>query len=184
MLEPVLWGYVCSDKFTPGSPMEPSRRHLFFTTSITWIMAPVALLFALPLARRFGWFWAEIPGHVRERAIGDSEWAWESGRDTTPGDVAPVHEGLPIRIFIFTPFIALVLVMVGATAIVALRSADDDAARLATRLHQEGSVNIRMRLDDYLAASPSLTDAQRADGLSSTAVEAGRRHGWPSLHSR
>ena len=49
----------------------------------------------------------------------------------TPGD-GPVQEGLPIRIFIFTPFIALVLVMVGATAIVALRSADDDAARLAT----------------------------------------------------
>jgi len=39
-----------------------------------------------------------------------------------------VQEGLPIRIFIFAPFVALVLVMVGATAIVALQTADDDAA--------------------------------------------------------
>ena len=52
---------------------------------------------------------------------------------------ARCSEGLPIRVFIFTPFIALVLVMVGVTAIVALQSADDDAARLATRLHHEAS---------------------------------------------
>ena len=54
-----------------------------------------------------------------------------------------VQEGLPIRIFIFSPFIALVLVMVGATAVVALRSADDDAAMLATRLHHAMSVEHR-----------------------------------------
>src|SRR5262249_28317057 len=58
-----------------------------------------------------------------------------------------------------------VLVMVGATAIVALRTADDDAARLATRLHHEMSVNMRMRLDDYLARSPSPIDLQREDTL-------------------
>ena len=63
------------------------------------------------------------------------------------------------------PFVALVLVMVGVTAMVALRSAGDDAARLATRLHQEASAGIRMRLDDYLARSVSQTDAQRADAL-------------------
>ncbi len=51
--------------------------------------------------------------------------------------------------------------MVGATAIVALRSADDDAGRLATRLHQEASASIRMRLDDYLSRSPSPIDALR-----------------------
>src|SRR5262252_4784320 len=42
---------------------------------------------------------------------------------------------------------------------------DDDAVRLATRLHHEMSVNIRMRLDDYLARSPSLTDPRRDDTL-------------------
>ena len=128
-------------------------------------MGPVAFLAALPLARRFGWFWAEIPGHVRERAIGSSEWIWEAGRGETRGNADAVQEGLPIRIFIFTPFIALVLVMVGATAIVALRSADDDAAKLATNLHQAMSANIRMRLDDYLARSPSPVGAQREDAL-------------------
>ena len=94
------------------------------------------MLLALPLARRFRLFWAEIPGHVRESAMGGSKSISDNGH---------LQEGLPIRIFIFTPFIALVLVMVGVTAIVALRSADDDAARLATRLHEEASESIRMR---------------------------------------
>jgi hypothetical protein len=58
-----------------------------------------------------------------------------------------------------------VLVMVGATAVVALRSADDDAARLATRLHHEMSANIGLRLDDYRARSPSPIDPQREDAL-------------------
>jgi PAS domain S-box-containing protein len=82
-----------------------------------------------------------------------------------PGDAPPAQEGLPVRVFIFMPFIALVLVMVGATAIVALQSADDDAVMLATRLHQETSANIRMRLDDYLAGSPAPTDARHDDTL-------------------
>ena len=71
------------------------------------------------------------------------------------------------RIFIFTPFIALVLVMVGATAIVALRTADDDAAMLATSFHQQVSANIGLRLDDYLVRSPMPTYAQRQDTLTS-----------------
>ena len=164
-LEPVLWGYVCSDQFPSGISYHSITPALFFTTSVTWAMGPVAFLAALPLARRFGWFWAEIPGHVRERVIGSSEWIWEAGRGETRGNANAVPEGLPIRIFIFSPFIALVLVMVGATAVVALRTADDDAARLATRLHHEMSVNIRMRLDDYRARSPSPIDAQSEDTL-------------------
>ena len=131
--------------------------------SVTWLLAPVAFLVALPLARRFGWFWADIPGRVRERAIGSSEWIWESGRSEAPGSAAPVQEGLPIRIFIFAPFIALVLVMVGATAIVALQTADDDATMLATKLHQAMSANIRLQLDDYLARPPPPAGVQRED---------------------
>ena len=47
----------------------------------------------------------------------------KQGVASTPeGTVYSAAEGLPIRIFIFTPFIALVLVMVGVTAIVALRA--------------------------------------------------------------
>ena len=163
-LEPVLWGYICSDQFPSGISYRSITSALFFTTSITWVLGPPAFLAALPLARRFGWFWAEIPGRAKERALGGT-WEWESGRGATHGGADPAPQGLPIRIFIFTPFVALVLVMVGATAIVALRSADDDALMLATRLHHEASANIRMRLDDYLARSPSPTDAQQQDAL-------------------
>src|SRR5258708_35732065 len=140
---------------------------LVVKTSITWVMGPIAFLIALPLGRRFGWFWAEIPGRVRERAFGSTAWIWESGRSEAPGKDALVQGRLPIRIFIFAPFIALVLVMVGTTAIVALQTADDDARMLATRLHQAMSANIRLQLDDYLARSPPPTGAQREDTLDS-----------------
>ena len=164
-LEPVLWGYECSDQFPSGISYRSITPALLFTTSITWAMGPVAFLIALPLARRFGLFWAEIPGHVRERAIGSSEWIWEAGHGDTRGDADAVPEGLPIRIFIFSPFIALVLVMVAATAVVALRSADDDAAMLATKLHHAMSENIGMRLDDYRARSPAPMGARPEDTL-------------------
>jgi hypothetical protein len=74
--------------------------------AVTWLLAPLAFLVALPVARKFGWFWAEIPGHVRERRLGRREWVWEAGRGETVDDAEPVPDGLPIRIFIFTPFIA------------------------------------------------------------------------------
>ena len=151
LFDPVMWGFICSEKFTSAISYRNISSALCFHVVVTWLLAPVAFLVALPLARRFGWFWADIPGRVRERAIGSSEWIWESGRGEAPESAAPVQEGLPIRIFIFAPFIALVLVMVGATAIVALQTADDDAKMLATKLHQAMSANIRMRLDDYLA---------------------------------
>ncbi len=163
LFDPLMWGFICSGKFTPEISYGSITPALFFTLSLTWILGPPAFLIALPLARRLGWFWAEIPGHVRERALGSSEWSWEAGRSA--GEAGPVQKGLPIRIFIFAPFIAMMLVMVAATAIVALQSADDDATRLASRLHEEASANIRMQLDDYLAASSPLTDGERADGL-------------------
>ena len=165
LFDPVMWGFICSGKFTSAISYRNISSALFFTLAVTWLMAPSAFLAALPLARRFGWFWAEIPGHVKARAIGEQRMDLGSGPRRDAGRRDAGAEGVPIRIFLFTPFIALVLVMVGATAMVALRSADDDAARLATRLHQEASAGIRMRLDDYLARSSSQTDAQRADAL-------------------
>ena len=167
LFDPVMWGFICSEKFTSAISYRNISSALAFTLSVTWLLGPVAFLVALPLARRFGWFWADIPGRVRERAIGSSEWVWESGRSEAPGNTAPVQEGLPIRIFIFAPFIALVLLMVGATAIVALQTADDDATMLATRLHQAMSENIRLQLDDYLARPPPPAGVQREDTLDS-----------------
>ena len=84
-----------------------------------------------------------------------------------PERLSPAQGRLPIRIFIFAPFIALVLVMVGATAIVALDTADDDARMLATKLHQAMLANIRLQLDDYLARSPLPAGVQREDALDS-----------------
>ena len=166
-LEPVLWGYECSDQFPSGISYHKITAALLFTTSITWVMGPVAFLAALPLARRFGWFWAEIPGHVREHAIGSSEWIWESGRGEASEEISPVQGRFPIRIFIFAPFTALVLVMVGTTAIVALQTADDDARMLATRLHQAMSANIHLQLDDYVARSPPPAGVRREETLDS-----------------
>lgn len=159
--DPVMWGFICSGKFTSAISYRNISSALAFTLSVTWALAPIAFLIALPLAKRFGWFWAEIPGHVKERAIGSSTWAWESGRGEAHGTADAGQDALPIRVFVFTPFIALVLVMVGATAIVALRSADDDALMLATKLHQQASASIRMQLDDYLARAQALSDTQR-----------------------
>ena len=77
LFDPVMWGFICSEKFTPTISYRNISSALAFTLSVTWLLGPVAFLVALPLARRFGWFWADIPGRVRERAIGSSEWIWE-----------------------------------------------------------------------------------------------------------
>ena len=172
LFDPVMWGFICSGKFTSAISYRNISSALFFTLTVTWLLAPAAFLVALPLARRFGWFWAEIPGHVRERAIGSREWIWEAGRGQTPAPAGATQEGLPIRIFIFTPFIALVLVMVGATAIVALRSADDDAARLATQA-PSGSVGEHPHAAGRLPGTFAVADGRRAQrGVSSRCCEA------------
>ena len=181
-LEPVLWGYQCSRQFPSGISYHSITPALFFTTSITWAVAPLAFLVALPLARRFGWFWAEIPGRVRERAIGHRDWVWESGRGESGAGAVLSPVGLPIQMLLFAPFIALLLVMVGMTATVALRSADDDAARLASKLHQEASANLHNRLDAYLARSASAADAPGTDGPDRAAAQPGRRHERTLLH--
>jgi len=151
--EPVLWGYLCSEQFTPEISYRSITSALFFTTSITWLLAPFAMLGALPLARRLGLFWAEIPNHVRHRPLRRHGRTSEAG-SSTPGSVAgPLERKTwPIRMVIVTPFIALVLLMVGVTAYVTLRSAEEDANKLATRLHQEISEGIKLRVDAYWTA--------------------------------
>ena len=161
-LEPVLWGYICAEQFTPEISYRSITPALFFTTSLTWVIAPLAMLGALPLARRLGLFWAEIPDHVKERGRGRTEIVWAAGPDGGRREAGARSHGLPIRIFIVGPFIAFVLLMVGVTAYVTLRSAEDDAVKLATRLHQEITDNIKLRLDDYLAASPTAATADAA----------------------
>ncbi|HWA72974.1 MAG TPA: ATP-binding protein [Polyangiaceae bacterium] len=163
--EPVLWGFICSGKFTAAISYRSITPALFFTTFITWILAPFAMLGALPLARRSGFFWAEIAGHVKERALGTRAWAWEAGAADRGSKAASTDQGLPIRAFILAPFIALVLVMVGVTAYVALRSAETDANNLAGRLQQEVSENVRHQLDDELTLLREADEATRGAAL-------------------
>lgn len=165
-VEPVLWGYICAGKYSPAISYREITSALFFTTGVTWCLAPFALLAALPLARRFGMFWAEIPGHVQERVLGARAWIWESGRSGSPPETVDALTGWPTRMVLLTPFIALTLLMVGATAYVALRSAEGDANRLAVRLHQEISENINLEFDDYLAkATPAAVNSASISGL-------------------
>jgi len=157
-LEPVLWGYICAGKFTAAISYRHISSALVFTTSLTWILAPVAMLGAFPLARRAEMFWAEIPGHVKERLLGDRTWAWESGRGRGRAIAHGLREGWPIRMLILAPFIALMLLMVGATAFVTLRSAESDAQRLAAHLHEAIAANIDLSLDEHLASAPAGAD--------------------------
>lgn len=158
-LEPILWGYICAGKFTPEISYRKIASALFFTTSITWILSPFAMLAALPLARKCGMFWAEIPGHVRERRLLRKEWIWEAGPGgPRSGEYEPI-EAWPIRVLILVPFSVLVLAMVGTTAYVTLHSARKDATKLATRLHEEISENILLQLDAYLEATPAGADS-------------------------
>jgi PAS domain S-box-containing protein len=140
-LEPVLWGHICAGRFTPAISYRNITSALFFTTGITWMLAPFALLAAFPVARTLGLFWAEIPG--RDEARPAAMW--------------------PIRMVILLPFMLLALALIGVTAYVTLRSAEADAQRLAARLHDEISENLKFRLEDYLEQTPA--DAVGEAGL-------------------
>lgn len=164
-IEPVLWGYICADKFTPEISYRNITPALFFTTAITWIVAPLAMLVTLPLARKVGLYWAEIPGHVRERLLGQTEWLWQAGTDAAPAGESGAGQGLPIRMFLATPFIVLVLAMVGATAYVTLLSAERSANKLAAQLHHDSSESIDLQLDDYLERSRHVDVARRLDDI-------------------
>jgi two-component system, sensor histidine kinase and response regulator len=160
-IEPQLWGYISAGKFTPEIAYHNITPALFFTTAITWIIAPFVMLIALPLARKFGLYWAEIPGHVKERVFGRKDWVWESGGSDARAHGSGAPHGLPIRMFLVTPFILLALVMVAATAYITLNSAEHSANKLATRLHQEISENINLILDEYLDKSKNVNESQR-----------------------
>lgn len=149
-LEPMLWGFICSDRFTSHGAYHEITPALFLTTSITWLVAPFAMIVALPLARRLKIFWAEIPGHVREQAWGLPSAVWETGTGQVNAAPMATRRGFPIRMFILTPFVALILIMVGVTGYVTLRSAGQGARQLAVQLHQEIASNVHAQLDQQL----------------------------------
>ncbi len=150
-IEPMLWGFICSDRFTAQVSYHQITSALFLTTSITWVMAPFAMLAALPLARKYALFWAEVPGHVTERSWGQPTGVWETGSDEVRSSSFVLTRGFPIRMVILMPFVALILIMVAATGYVTLRSAGQGARQLAVRLHQEIASNIHSKLEQVLA---------------------------------
>ncbi|RTL31710.1 MAG: response regulator [Burkholderiales bacterium] len=156
-IEPQLWGYICSPQFTSDISFGNITPALFFTTSITWVLAPFAMLAAWPLCKRLGLFWAHIPGHVREKPLRHTGWTWESGLGDTQGKPLVEHRSVPIRMLIVMPFVGLLLLMIGVAAYSILRDAEADATKLASRLHEEVSENINLRLDEFIASEPPAT---------------------------
>jgi hypothetical protein len=67
LLDPVMWGFICSAQFTSAISYRNISSALMFTLAITWLLAPGVFLVALPVAGRFGWFWAEIRTRQRTR---------------------------------------------------------------------------------------------------------------------
>ena len=184
LFDPVMWGFICSGQFTSAISYRNISSALFFTLTVTWLLAPGGLS-GRPAAGQTVRMVLGGDPRTRQRA---RDWGQRmdlgSRPRQTPGDAGPVQEGLPIRIFIFTPFIALVLVMVGATAIVALRSADDDAARLATQT-PSGSVGEHPHAAGRLPGTFAVADGRPAQGRSRlSAAKPGHRLGRSSLHPR
>lgn len=179
-VEPELWGHICAGKFTPEISYRVITPALFFTTALTWAIAPFAMLVALPLARKYGMFWADIPGRATERALGRKDVVWMSGKWADPATHADAiaSTGVPIRMFIAAPFIALLLLVAGAVAYVSLRRGEDAAYQLAGRLHQEISKTIDLQLDDYLATLSPGKEREAADGIGhllAASIESNRR---------
>ena len=101
MLEPVLWGYVCSDKFTSAISYRSHHPSIAPDHAITWIIAPVGMLFALPLARRFGCSGRKSPDTSESARLGAAtgsgkQAAAHAGR-RGPGAGRPADPGLHLH---------------------------------------------------------------------------------------
>ena len=150
-LDPVMWGYLCSSQFGSAVSFTAIAPALSFTLIVSWICAPFAMLAALPLARRFGLFWAEAEGYVRERRFGETE------QDPEP-------RGLPLRLLLTGSFVGLAALLVFAVSVVALRSGTETAEQLAGQLHEEVAEGLNQRLDNYLDAHLKDPPAARLAG--------------------
>lgn len=147
LLEPALWGYICAGKFTPEISYRSITPALVFTTSITWILAPFAMLLAFPLARKLKIFWAEVDGLVHEFPLGQKTSAWSSGSQNSLGFNVK-KQGVPLRLFLTTPIIILVLIIAGTASYYTLRKSEVISRHLASELHKNISENIRLRLEN------------------------------------
>jgi signal transduction histidine kinase len=167
LFEPLLWGYLCSKQFGADISYYSISSALLFTTGLTWILAPIAMLAFFPLVKKINFFWAEIPDHVREKSITGQNKIWFSGQSQdaiSSSEKNSNHSGIAIRIFFISPIIVLVLVLVGSTAYVTLKNAEQSAYKLAEDLHRQWSNNIRLSFDNYLqSANNKSADSIRSE---------------------
>ncbi|MCC2680412.1 MAG: putative Hybrid histidine kinase, partial [Pseudobdellovibrio sp.] len=158
LIEPILWGYICADKYTAEISYRSITPALFFTTSLTWIIAPFAMLIALPAAKKFGLFWADIPLHTAEHLMGKKQLVWFSGNKKEEKHFDLEH-GVPIRIMLVAPFFVLILSLVLVTAYFTLKSSGNSAHQLAIKLHEEVTESVKSNIKTYLGTNTSAVKA-------------------------
>lgn len=174
--QPVLWGYICSNQFTPELSYLRVSTALVLTMAVTWVLVPPATLLTYPLVKRFQYFWAQIPFHVKQKRWAEDSWNWLTGDPNSPQTTIPESAtSVPVRIFLSTPFVVLMLAMMAGLAAVTLRGAEADATALAIQLHKEYAENLALRIDKIFAEqggrigsidsfSEKLSQQQFADG--------------------
>ncbi len=148
MIEPVLWGYICSGKFTTQESYYVITPALFFTTFVTWCFAPFVMLVVYPLVRRAGYFWAEIPGHVKQKRWRGDKWLWESGSPEYIDEECRTDSdaGVPIRLFILAPFIVTTILIMGTTFYCTLKNTERGTHKTAILFHEAIAEKINLRL--------------------------------------
>ncbi|TGL48880.1 sensor histidine kinase [Leptospira kemamanensis] len=150
VLEPFLWGFLCSKQFGSEISYRTISSALIFTTGLTWILAPFATLFLYPFVKKMGYFWAEIPFQVKEVSITEPRLVWTSTSEEWKfsDQVEEDRTGISLQLFIVAPFVCLVLVLVGITSYVTLKNAEDSAYHMVEILHKQWSKNIRLQLTE------------------------------------
>ncbi|EMY70038.1 ATP-binding protein [Leptospira vanthielii] len=162
-LEPFLWGYLCSEQFGAEISYHTVSSALLFTTGITWILAPFVMLVTFPLVRRYGLFWAEVPGQMKEVTLSEPQTIWKSGPKEFDNlqTESDLRSGISLQLFIVTPFVCLVLILVGVTAYITLKNAEQSAFQMVEVLHRQWSKNISLSLDRYLSSIPATNNEIR-----------------------
>lgn len=150
VLEPFLWGFLCSKQFGSEISYRTISSALVFTTGLTWIFAPFVTLFLFPFVKKMGYFWAEIPLQVKEVSITEPRLVWTSTSEEwkLSDQVAEDRTGISLQLFIVAPFVCLVLVLVGITSYVTLKNAEESAYHMVEILHKQWSKNIRLQLTE------------------------------------
>ncbi|WP_077033904.1 PAS domain S-box protein [Pelomonas sp. KK5] len=143
LVVPAMWGWLCADIVGPRLAYSALVPKLLVTLLAACVLAPFVMLALLPLARRLGLLPA-AGGAAGQAAAG----------------------AMPLRMALGGSLAAMVLAVSCAVALLALRSGEQGATKLAQRLNQELSDSIDVRLADYLEDAAAIPEAERLRGMS------------------